>query len=77
MDSLVKNVVAWGCADIAAALQMASATPAVVAGVPARKGKIAAGYDADVVALTAELAVRETWVAGRCVYKSEDRNARS
>lgn len=72
MDGVVRNAVAWGVADAAGALRMASAVPAIAAGVAERKGKIEAGYDADLVALSADFAVRETWVGGRCVYRSEE-----
>lgn len=70
MDAVVRNVVEWGCADHAAALQMASAAPARVAGVAGRTGAIKPGYDADLVALTPDLRVASTWVAGREVYSS-------
>jgi N-acetylglucosamine-6-phosphate deacetylase len=72
MDSVVRNVVDWGIADAAGALRMASAVPAAVAGVADRKGKIATGYDADLVVLSADLGVWETWVGGRRVYKCEE-----
>jgi len=48
---------------------MASATPAGVLGLAGRKGRIAPGYDADMVALDAELRVTKTWVAGRTVFQ--------
>lgn len=72
MDSVVRNVVDWGIADAAGALRMASAVPAAVAGVADRKGKIATGYDADLVVLSEDFAVLETWVGGRRVYKCEE-----
>jgi N-acetylglucosamine-6-phosphate deacetylase len=71
MDTVVRNVVEWGCADLAAALRMASAVPARVAGVANRTGAIKPGYDADLVALTPDLRVARTWVAGRIVYSSD------
>ncbi len=70
MDAVVRNVVEWGCADLAAALRMASAVPARVAGVARSMGAIKPGYDADLVALTPDLRVARTWVAGRVVYSS-------
>lgn len=72
MDVVVRNVVDWGIADAAGALQMASAVPASVAGVAEQKGRIAAGYDADLVVLSEDFAVWETWVGGRRVYKCEE-----
>jgi N-acetylglucosamine-6-phosphate deacetylase len=72
MDSVVRKCLEWEAADRTAALTMASAVPAAAAGVADRKGKIAPGYDADLVILSEDLAVRETWTGGRCVYKSEE-----
>lgn len=45
-------------------LRMASLYPAEAVGVGARKGRLAAGHDADVVALSPELAVRTVWTGG-------------
>ena len=69
MDQMVRNVLQWGCADLQAVAEMASATPAGVLGLAGRKGRIAPGYDADMVALDAELRVAKTWVAGRTVFQ--------
>ena len=44
---------------------MSSTLPARVLGLDHRKGRIAPGYDADLVALDADLNVRMTWVQGR------------
>ena len=71
MDAVVRNVVEWDCADLAAALRMASAVPSRVAAASARAGAIKPGYDADLVALTPDLRVARTWVAGRVVYSSD------
>ncbi len=68
MDSAVRNVVEWGCADLAGAAGMASAVPAGVLALAEHKGAIAPGYDADLVALTEDLQVAMTWVGGRRVY---------
>ena len=68
MADLVRNVVRWSIADLAKAATMASATPAHALGLGERKGRIAPGYDADLVALTADLSVAATWVAGRLAY---------
>jgi N-acetylglucosamine-6-phosphate deacetylase len=50
--------------DLAAALRMASATPARLIGLGDRLGQLAPGLAADLVHLDAALAVRETWVRG-------------
>ena len=70
MADVVRNVVRWGIADLAAATTMASTTPARALGLGERKGRIAPGYDADLVALTDELSVAATWVAGRPAYSA-------
>ncbi len=49
----------------AAALAMASFTPARFLGLDDRIGRIAPGYRADLVALSAEGRVLQTWVSGR------------
>jgi N-acetylglucosamine-6-phosphate deacetylase len=72
MDQLVRNVVSWGCATLPEAVRMASTVPAAVAGAGDRKGRIAPGYDADLVALTPTLAVAATWVRGSLVSGSID-----
>jgi len=69
-DHIVRNIVSWQVADIAGAASMASIVPARVLGLDNRKGRIATGYDADIVALDAGLKVAMTWVQGRVVYAS-------
>ncbi|MEO8456858.1 MAG: N-acetylglucosamine-6-phosphate deacetylase [Chloroflexota bacterium] len=71
MDAVVRNTIDWGCANLASALRMASEVSARVAGVSDRAGRIATGYDADLVALTENLEVSRTWVGGRIVYSSD------
>jgi N-acetylglucosamine-6-phosphate deacetylase len=46
---------------------MASLNPARALKIDGRKGSIVAGADADLVVLTPDLTVRETWVGGRVV----------
>jgi N-acetylglucosamine-6-phosphate deacetylase len=62
LDAAVRNVHAWGV-PLPDALAMASTVPARVLGL--RKGRIAPGYDADLVVLDAALAPVATYVAGR------------
>ncbi|MDH6264651.1 N-acetylglucosamine-6-phosphate deacetylase [Rhizobium sp. SG_E_25_P2] len=51
------------------AVRMASLYPANVMGVSDRKGRIAAGYDADFVILSADAAhLTSTWIGGSCVH---------
>jgi N-acetylglucosamine-6-phosphate deacetylase len=68
MDHIVRNVVWWQAADLMGAVRIASTVPARVAGLSDRKGRIAPGYDADLVALDVDLQVVMTWVQGRLVY---------
>ncbi|OCA85866.1 N-acetylglucosamine-6-phosphate deacetylase [Bacillus sp. FJAT-27225] len=51
------------------AVHMASYNPAQVCGVANRKGKIAAGYDADLVILTDDLEVETTIVGGDVIFQ--------
>ncbi len=69
MDAIVRNVAGWGAASVAQAAAMASVVPSGVLGLAGRKGGIAPGYDADLVALDRELRVTMTWVAGERVYR--------
>lgn len=69
MDAVVRNVVSWGIVNLAEALKMASAVPARVAGSPESKGRIAPGYDADLIALDSDLHVARVWIAGKSVYE--------
>lgn len=67
MDAVVRHVVESGVASLSQAVRMASSVPAGILGLAERKGRIAAGYDADLVALDGELQVVTTWVGGRVV----------
>jgi N-acetylglucosamine-6-phosphate deacetylase len=71
MNAVVRNTVEWCCSTLEDALRMASEVPARVAGAGKRLGRIATGYDADLVALTEDLQVSRTWVGGRVVYSSD------
>ena len=68
MDQAVRNVVRWGSADLPGAVRMASSVPATLLGLDGCKGRIAPGFDADLVALDEELEVVMTWVGGQLVH---------
>jgi len=68
MERVVRHVVAEGIATAAQAVRMASTVPAGVLGLEGSKGRIARGYDADLVALDSELNVVKTWVGGLVVH---------
>lgn len=64
MATAVRNARRWLDVSLDEALRMASTYPAEAIGLGARKGRIAAGYDADLVWLDEDLSVRGTLVAG-------------
>jgi N-acetylglucosamine-6-phosphate deacetylase len=69
MDVGLANLVKFGAATLAEAIEIGSTNPARVIGVNDRKGQIAAGYDADLIALDDALKVQLTIVGGEVVYK--------
>ena len=64
MAAAVRNTVGLLGVALEEALRMASSYPAAFLGLDRELGRIAAGWRADLVALDADLRVRETWVAG-------------
>lgn len=69
MDDAVRNMVRLGVCDLASAAQMASLTPAKVLGIDNYKGKIAPGFDADLVILNRDLGVEMTIISGKIAYQ--------
>lgn len=67
MDAGVRNMVDFTGCSRCEALTMVSATPARILGL-ARKGRIAAGCDADLAILDSNGRVTETWARGERVY---------
>ncbi|HEX4205158.1 MAG TPA: N-acetylglucosamine-6-phosphate deacetylase [Ktedonobacteraceae bacterium] len=67
LDRAVRNMVAFTGIDWSEAIRMASLTPAEIAGMAHRKGKVAPGMDADLVALDEQGFVCCTWSRGRLV----------
>ena len=66
---LVRTMVDLAGCSLPDALRMASATPAAALGLAARKGRLAPGYDADLVILDETLEVQAAVVAGNVVYR--------
>jgi len=71
LDRAVRNMVALANVAWADAIRMATLTPAQIAGLAGRKGRIAPGMDADLVVLDDQGFVRCTWARGQLVYESE------
>jgi N-acetylglucosamine-6-phosphate deacetylase len=69
LDQAVRNIVAFSGCGWSEAICMATDTPARIAGVAPRKGSIAPGADADLLALDAHGYVQQTWVRGRLAYQ--------
>jgi N-acetylglucosamine-6-phosphate deacetylase len=65
----VRNMIHLCGLSLVEAVQMASLNPARALRLEERKGSIAPGMDADLLVLTLDLDVWETWVGGRAVYR--------
>ena len=65
MVEAVRHMSGRGGATLEEALAMASLTPARFLGLDGRRGRIAPGFAADLVALTPDLTVTDTWIGGR------------
>lgn len=68
MERAVRNIVTYAGSSRAEAIRMATRTPADIIGVGARKGRLAPGADADLVALDAAGCVQRTWTRGCPAY---------
>jgi N-acetylglucosamine-6-phosphate deacetylase len=69
LDGAVRNIVTFSGIGWSEAISMATHVPATIAGVALRKGRIAPGADADLVALDDHGFVQRTWVHGHLVYQ--------
>lgn len=74
MDRAVRNVMDFTGCTLPEAIRMAAATPSTLMGA-GRKGRLARGFDADVVALSANLEVVAAWAGGELVYESSPGSA--
>jgi N-acetylglucosamine-6-phosphate deacetylase len=69
LDVAVKNVIKLKLGRLQEAIIMASTSPAKVLGIYGRKGDLNVGFDADIVRLSPQFEVQETWVSGKSVFK--------
>lgn len=69
MERAVRNMVTLAGCSWADAIRMATLTPARIAGVDSRKGRLAPGADADVVALDSDGTVLRVWTRGHLAYE--------
>jgi N-acetylglucosamine-6-phosphate deacetylase len=70
----VRNAFRWLGQDLPLAVRMASANPAAVLNLESSKGQLTPGWDADLVLLSRDLDVEQTWVGGNSVYRKGDSN---
>jgi N-acetylglucosamine-6-phosphate deacetylase len=68
IDQMVRNLVWLGLVSLQEALRMASLNPAAALALEGDKGRIAPGFDADLVALDEGLEVAMTFVGGELAY---------
>lgn len=64
LDRAVRNIVTFTGCGWSEAISMATHVPATIAGVAHRKGRVAPGIDADLIALDDQGFVQRTWVRG-------------
>ena len=76
MDRAVRNAVSMLGIGIPLAVRMASLNPAKVLGLDDVKGRVRAGYDADLVLLDSSLRVVRTWVGGQCRFSAKEGGTR-
>ncbi|GED69298.1 N-acetylglucosamine-6-phosphate deacetylase [Brevibacillus reuszeri] len=69
LNRAVCNMVTLSKVPLPEAVEMASHTPATILGLGERKGRLAAGYDADITVLDQQFHVNMTFVAGKRVYQ--------
>lgn len=72
MDRAFRNVLEMVQVDLPTAARLTSTTPAKVLRIDDHKGKIKAGFDADLVLLDESNNVKQTFVAGQTVFKKDE-----
>lgn len=73
LDTCIRNFMRFTSCSIGEALVCATRNPARCLGVQDRKGTLRGGADADLVVLGWDGVIKETWVAGRRVWKTGER----
>ncbi|MBV9578682.1 MAG: N-acetylglucosamine-6-phosphate deacetylase [Chloroflexi bacterium] len=68
LDAAVRNMVQLAGVSWSDAIRMATLTPASIAGVAHRKGRLGPGADADLVVIDQHGLIQQTWIAGQCVF---------
>ncbi len=68
MDEALRNTLAFTGCSLPEAVRMAATTPARLIGEDGRKGRLALGCDADVVALSPDLTIEAIWSRGVLRY---------
>lgn len=71
MDQALRNIVQMTEATLQQAVGMLTVNPARAARVSERKGRLQAGYDADVVLLDSSLTLQATFCQGKLAYASD------
>jgi N-acetylglucosamine-6-phosphate deacetylase len=71
MDTAVRNLISYTGCTLAEAITTVTTIPADLLGLGQQKGRIAPGYDADLVLLTPDLQVAMTFVHGDVIYKRD------
>lgn len=72
MDQALRNLVNRAGVPLRAAVGMLTRNPARAAGVPARKGELKVGYDADLLLLDSSLKLHATICRGALTYASDE-----
>lgn len=73
LDQALRNFIDFTGITLEEAVSIVTLVPAIEMGISNYKGKIAVGYDADIVLLNHELEVEKTIVKGNVVYSKDQR----
>ena len=68
-DLLVRNMYQIGGCSLTEAVQMMSQNPAILMGIGNRKGKIAKGYDADIIIFNSDIQIQQVYINGQIKYE--------